>query len=153
MHVNIWSPGHLVDTKKDTIQQMNSICDLTQFFISSIVQNINTEILAKTFMEKVVLSLGITALIVVEADNKFKSVFEEICTALKIHLWPFARGNHKGLSVEKYHTFLNKTQTIVRQDRGTNLSILQNAKTSQYAWNSAPIENTDVSRSLTAVVR
>ena len=37
------------------------------------------------------------------------------------------------------------------QDRGTYLSILKNPKTSQYAWNSVPIENTDVSGSLAAV--
>ena len=58
-----------------------------------------------------------------DADSKFQSVFEDICKALKIHLWPFDQGNHKGLSVEKYHRFLNKTQTIVGQDRGTHLYI------------------------------
>ena len=52
MHVDIWSPGHLVDTYKDTIQLMNLMCELTQFFISSVLRNINTEILAKTFMEE-----------------------------------------------------------------------------------------------------
>ena len=39
------------------------------------------------------------------------------------------------------------------QDIGTHLSILKNAKTSQYAWNSESIDNTDVSRSLSAVGR
>ena len=36
------------------------------------------------------------------------------------------------------------------QDRGTHLYILQSAKTSQYAWNSVPIDNIDVLQSLTA---
>jgi len=67
--------------------------------------------------------------------------------------WPIARGNHKGLSVERYHRFLNKSQTIAGQARGTHLTILQNAKLSQYAWNSAPIDNTDVTRSMAAVGR
>ena len=39
------------------------------------------------------------------------------------------------------------------QDRGTHLSILKNSKTSQYDWNSAPIYNIDISRSLAAVGR
>ena len=72
MHVDIWSPGHLVDTKKDTIQLMNFMCNLTQLFISLFVRNINPEILAKTFMKEVDLSFGMTAVIVVDADSKFR---------------------------------------------------------------------------------
>ena len=72
-------------------------------------------------------------------------------TALKIQPWPLAQGNHKVLSVEKYHIFLNKSQTIVGQDRGTHLSFLNNAKTSQYDFNSAPKDNTDILRIFEAV--
>ena len=64
-------------------------------------------------MEEVDLSFGMTAVIVVDADIKFRSVFEYMCAAFKIHLSPLTLGNHKGLSVEKYHRFVNKTQTIV----------------------------------------
>ena len=76
-----------------------------------------------------------------------------MCKVLKIHLCSLAQGNHKGLSVEKYHLFLNKTQTIVGRDIGSLLSILKNAKTFQYAWKSSPIDNIDVSQSLGAVGR
>ena len=47
----------------------------------------------------------------------------------------------------------SKIKTIVGQDRGTHLSILQNTQTSQHAWNSASIEDTDISRSLNAFSR
>ena len=125
IHVNIWSPGHLVNTNKYTIQLMNLMCDLTQSVISSVVWNINVEILAKTFMEEFSLQFGMKAVIVVDADSKFRSVFEDTCKALKIHHWPLSQGNHKGLSVDKYHQFINKTQTIVGQYRGTHLSIFE----------------------------
>ena len=75
MHVDKLSPVHLVDTKKYTIQLMNLMCDLIQFFISSVFCNINAEILANTFMEVVSLSFGLTAVIVVDADSKFRSFF------------------------------------------------------------------------------
>ena len=39
------------------------------------------------------------------------------------------------------------------QDRVTCLSILKNAKFSQYAWSSATIDNIDISQSLAAVGR
>ena len=52
MHIDIWSPGNLVDKDyaRITIQIMNSMCDLTQFLISSDVRKINAEVLAKKFM-------------------------------------------------------------------------------------------------------
>ena len=48
---------------------------------------------------------------------------------------------------------MNKIQTIVGQDRSTHETFVQNAKTSQYAWNSALIDDTDISRSMAAVDR
>ena len=63
-------------------------------------------------MEQVVLSFGMVAVIIVDTDSKFLGVFEAMCTALDIELWPLARGNYKGLLVEKYHRFINKTQPI-----------------------------------------
>ena len=48
---------------------MNLVCDLTQFVLSSVVQNINADILAKNFMDEVAPSFRITELIVVDEDS------------------------------------------------------------------------------------
>ena len=63
-------------------------------------------------MEEVVLNFGMVDMVVVDADSQFCSTFEAMYKVLNITLWPLAHGNHKGNSVEKYHRFLNKTQTI-----------------------------------------
>ena len=153
MHVDLWMPGHLTDDNNNTVQCMNAMCDLTQFVVSTLVDDATSENLARLFMENVVLSFGMVAVVVVDADSKFLNDFKTMCDVLKITFWPLSRGNHKGNSVERYHRFLNKTQTIVGQDRGTHHTFLQNMKTSQYAWNSAPIDDTDIPRSLAAVGR
>ena len=93
------------------------------------------------------------AVVVVDADSKFLHLFKNMCQQLDFIFWPLSRGNHKGNSVEKYHRLLNKTQTIVGADMGTHFSFIENSKTSQYAWNSAPIDDTDIPRSLAAVGR
>ena len=49
--------------------------------------------------------------------------------------------------------FLNKTQTICGNDRETHESIETNVKTSQFAWNSAAIDHTDIPRCVVAVGR
>ena len=56
-----------------------------------------------------------------------------MCLKLDLIFWPLARVNHKGNSVEKCHRFLNKTQTIVGEERDARDSFVENPKTSQYA--------------------
>ena len=121
--------------------------------ISILVQETTTEMLGKLFLENVVFTFGMVSVVVVDAESKFLGMFEEMCKAFGFKFWALSRGNHKGNRVEKYHRFLNKTQTIVGQERGTHLSFIENCKTSQYAWNSAPIDDTDIPRSLAAVGR
>ena len=104
-------------------------------------------------MEQVVLSFGMVAVVVVDADSKFLHFFKDMCKRLNINVWPLSRGNHKGRSVERYHRFLNKTQTINGEDRGSHHTFIENSKTSQYAWNSAPIDDTDIPRCVAAVGR
>jgi hypothetical protein len=161
MHVDLWSPGHTnnaaISTSTYSKEQngylLNSMCDLTQFVISTVTYNTTALELSQLFMSNVVLSFGMCAVIVVDEGSNFKGVFQEMCSILKITCWPLARGNHKGLSVERYHRFLNKTQAIAGNDRGTHETFVQNSKTSQYAWNSAPIDGTDITRSMVAVGR
>ena len=154
IHVDLWSPGTAVTNKQgDTGYLMNSMCDLTQFVVSTITFDITSHALAKLFMADVILSFGMCAIVVIDDGSTFKGHFTLMCEALKIQYWILSRGNHKGNSCERYHRFLNKTQTIHGNDRGTHNVFLQNAKTSQFAWNSAPIDNTDVVRSLAAVGR
>ena len=72
------------------------------------------------------------AIIVVDANSQIKRILKDMCTALGIIYCPLARGNHKGMSVEKYHRFINKMQATTGQDRGTHDVFLQNLKTYKY---------------------
>ena len=153
MHVDLWSPGATTDNAGRKGYLLNAMCDISQFVISTPVFDISAANLAKVYMEQVILNFGISAIVVVDDGSSFKGAFKTMCEQLKITFWALSRGNHKGLSVERYHRYLNKTQAIVGNDRGTHKTFIQNAKTSQYAWNSAPIDNTDIVRSLVAVGR
>ena len=57
----------------------------------------------------------------------------------------------QGKHMRKYHHFLNTTQKIRGNDRGTHDVIIQNIKTSTYTWNSARIDGTDIFRSFVVV--
>ena len=74
-------------------------------------------------MEEVDLSFGMTAVIVVDTDIKFISVFKDMCTELKISLWPLAGDNHKELSFEKITYFSTKhKQSWVRIEELIDIS-------------------------------
>ena len=112
MHLDMWSPGDVLKTRKDGGHLLNCMCDLTQFIVSCLTTTTTAEALGKLFMEDVVLTFGMVAIVVVDAGSRFRGTFEAMCKILKLTLWPLSRGNHKGDSVEHYHRFLNKTQTI-----------------------------------------
>lgn len=152
MHVDLWSPGNTeIDGRKGHL--LNAVCDLTQFAVSSVTYDITALQLSQIFMSDVVLTFGMCAVVVVDAGSSFRGIFEEMCTLLGITFWILARGNHKGNGAERYHRYLNKVQTIEGSNVGTNTNFMRIAKTTQYAWNSAPIDGTDIVRSMAAVGR
>ena len=74
-----------MDDGGQTLQLMNCMCDLTQFVISILVNDARSEVLAKLFMEQVVLSFGMVAVVVVDADSKFLNVFEKMWVSIGSH--------------------------------------------------------------------
>ena len=84
MHDDLWMPGKITNEVGEILQLMNCMCDLTQFVISILVNDATYKMLAKIFMEHVVLSFEMVAVVVVDADNKLLSVIEVMCSALDI---------------------------------------------------------------------
>ena len=64
-----------------------------------------------------------------------------------------AKLNHKGLTVKYLHCFLNNSITIVAEERGTNNIFVPVSIATDYAWNSTPIDATDIVRSISAIDR
>ena len=73
--------------------------------MSCIITETQAEYLSKMFMEQVILNFGMVAVVVVDANNRFRSTFEAMYKLLKLVFWPLAHGNHKVMSTEKYHRF------------------------------------------------
>ena len=108
IHVKLWSPGQTIKSSGSKISLLNCICDLTQFIVSSVVNNIDASSLAHTFMSDVVLTFGMCLAVVIYDCSSFKSTFILMCDALKINYWCLSRGNHCGNYVEHYHFFPKK---------------------------------------------
>ena len=76
-----------------------------------------------------------------------------MCKSFNINYDILTERNHKGLRVEKFYRFINKAITIVVEDRGTSDIFVAAGVTAGYAWNSSPIDGTDILRSVPAIGR
>ena len=85
--------------------------------------------------------------------SPFKGVCSAMCKASRINYEILAKRDHKGLLVEKFYRFLNKAITIAAEDRVTNDIFVAAGVAAGYAWNSSPIDGTDILRSVPAIGR
>ena len=99
MHVDLWSPGHTQDLSGRKGYLLNAMCNLTQFVILILVSDITSANLAQIYMGQVVLSFGVSAVIVVDDGSTFKGTFRAIYEALKLTFWFLSKNNHQGLSI------------------------------------------------------
>ena len=81
------------------------------------------------------------------------SKFAKTADLLKINIHVLSGENHDPMAVERINRYLNKCLTVFCNERGTNRVAQEGILMSLYAWNSAPVIGTDISRSLLVVGR
>jgi hypothetical protein len=89
-----------------------------------------------------------TYVLITDPDSKFKGVFANAAKLLKIKHHMTAQGNHDAILVERFSRFLNPTLRVFNNDHDTNRVFVEGALMATYAWNSASVAGTDLSRSL-----
>ena len=135
------------------IALMNTMRDMTQFVVVVPVLDEISSTLASNFMQHVLSKFGMCYLAIIVDGILFKGVFVTIYQALNLNYNVLAKRIHKGISVENFHRFLNKSVTIATEERGTNDIFVPASIASAYAWNSTPIDGTDIIRSVPAIGR
>lgn len=85
MHVDLWSPGATLDTYGNTSYLMNSMCDITQFVISSPIVEIEAASLANIFVADVIMKFGMYSVVVIDDGSTFKNTFMDMCKKIRLH--------------------------------------------------------------------
>ena len=111
LHVDLWMPGHHTD-EYGNMALINSMCDMIQFVVVVPVSNESSATLASYFMQYVLIKFGLCHLVVLDDGTSFKRYFIAMCQALNLNYDILAKRNHKGLCVEHFYHFLNKSVTI-----------------------------------------
>lgn len=116
------------------------MCDMTQFVVAIATEFITASHIARLFIESVLLTFGLCAIIVVDADSKFKGTFVKMAMCLNICVHVAASYNHRTVGVERFHKFLNHTTTIYAEERGTPECFVECGMVSAYAWDASHID-------------
>ena len=111
IQTDLWIPGNAdTDSRVNTGYLLNSLCNLTQFVVSTPTFNITASALAKLFMEEVLLTFGMCAVVVLDDGRYFKDIFKEMCEHLKLTYWCISWVNHKGNSAKNIIVSSTKTK-------------------------------------------
>ena len=90
---------------------------------------------------------------IVDADSKFKSTFSEVISLLNLNKYELSKGNHQAMLVERFNRYLNKAMKIFTNERNSTRTYVEGALLAAYAWNSSPINGTDIFMSLLVIGR
>ena len=74
-----------------------------------------------------------------------------MCKAFNLNYDILTKHNNKGISIEHFHHFLNKSVTIATEESVTTNILAPAGITVGYTWNSAPIDGMDILRSILAI--
>ena len=122
-------------------------CGMTSFGVCKATAEQSLTVFSAALM-KIWLRFGFSHTIVVDKDSKFLREFVKTSALLKINMHTLLGSNHDPMIVERIFRFLNTCLTIFCNERGNTRVALEGILMSLYAWNSAPVIDTDISRSL-----
>ena len=95
------------------------MCDIIQFIITVPLSDCTSVIISQYVMQDVLMKFGLCHLVIIDDIIPFKSNFTAMCDCLTINYKVIAKRNHKDVSVEHVHRFLNKVVNIASKDRDT----------------------------------
>ena len=121
IHTNLWVPGK-TNSFEEYTGLMIVMCHMTGFTAIEPLKDMNSTTFSKAIYA-IQLRYGLSHLLVVDADSKFKAEFLKTAELLKIELHQVARGNHDAIMVERW--FLNSSMLVFNNNRQSNWVFLE----------------------------
>jgi hypothetical protein len=125
---------------------------MTGFSVMEPIQQATSSSFASGIM-KIQLKFGFCHTIVLDKDSKLFGVCKEAIDFLQNNRHVLSGGNHNGMLVERVNRYLNKGLKIMTNERDSVRVAMEAILLLLYAWNSAPIPGTDLSRCFVALGR
>ena len=151
LFVDAYSAGKHSDFKGSEVYLI-AACGMTGFSTIESIQHANSTTCASGIM-KIQLLFGFCHTTVLDKDSKFYREIKGGVDLLQINRHVLSGGNHTPMLVERVNFYLNKGLKIMMNKRDSVRVAMEAILLLLYAWNSATIPGTDLSRSFVALGR
>ena len=126
---------------------------MTGFVRATFVNALDSETITKAAFTAFFITHGLPKLIIIDAGNEFAGTLKATCNGVGIPFYTVSRGNHKAILCERFHRYLNKVQRIHATNCETFQEFAFGTVFAVYAWNAAPVDGTNITRSYAAIGR
>ena len=147
--LDVWTPGCL-PSKQGHIKLLCSMDELCGFVEGAPIAKEDSITIAREAFSRIFIPNGLPRLVIVDDGSPFKGALRAMCKLLSIPCEPVSPQNHRAVRVERFFRYLNKVERIVVANNQSFHTWLQGVYFSLYAWNSSPIDGTNIIRSFVA---
>ena len=153
--MDAWSPGKLPypDSKHRPKSVLTGLCTLTGFAGAAFLSSDDSHEAAMKAFQTFFVPRGLPKLVIVDAGSQFAGLVQRMCGTLGIPFHAVTRENHRAILCERFHRFLNKVQRIHLRQCCSMDEWIKGTLFAVYAWNSAPVDGTNIVRSVAAIAR
>jgi hypothetical protein len=153
--LDVWRPGKAAAIKKGGGSHVATCIDaMAGFATVTFVDSLDSETITKSAFTAFFITHALPRLVVIDSGSEFAGALQTLCGAIDIPHYTVSKGNHKAIICERFHRYyLNKVQKIHAANCETFQDFMYGTIFAVYVWNSAPVDDTNVVRSYTAIGR
>ncbi|KAI2508403.1 hypothetical protein MHU86_6077 [Fragilaria crotonensis] len=152
--LDVWHPGRAATVKKGNGTHVVTCIDtMTGFAAATFVNALDSETMTRAAFTSFFINHGLPRLVIIDSGSEFAGAMQTLCQNIGLPNYTVSKGNHKAIICERFHRYLNKVQRIHAADCETFQDFMFGTIFAVYAWNSAPVDGTNIVRSYAAIGR
>ena len=151
--MDAWKPGKFAGKKKRKTAVLTCLDVMTAFAGADFLETELASEAAMSAFQTFFVTRGLPKLVTHDAGGTFAGFVLQLCEILGVATYAVTRENHRATLCERFHRFLNKIEKIHAAEHQTFEEWLMGVWFAIHAWNSAPVDGTDVIRSVAAIGR
>ena len=152
--LDVWHPGKAATVKKGSGTHVVTCIDaMTGFAAATFVDALDSETMTRAAFTAFFIAHGLPKLVIIDSGSEFAGALKTLCQNIGLPHYTVSKGNHKAIICERFHRYLNKIQRIHAADCETFQDFMFGTIFAVYAWNSAPVDGTNIVRSYAAMGR
>ena len=152
--LDVWHPGRAATVKKGNGSHAVTCIDtMTGFAAATFVNALDSETMTRAVFTAFFITHGLPRLVIIDSGSEFAGAVKTLCQNIGLPYYTVSKGNHKAILCERFHRYLNKIQRKHAADCETFQDFMFVTIFAVYAWNSAPVDGTNIVRSYAAIGR